>query len=367
MRLLVLGLALALVGSAATVSTPTGRVAFVKDHQLVLLDVGSGRSRVLVRSRVNPPVRFSADGRYVAYGAGETWVVRVAEPSVPTSLPAHLWAWSPRGHSLAIAQHDGSVAVVVPGGATDLVAPAGWDPSSFAWSPDGATLGLGRFGTPEVWVWRDGRLARIAGPFSGPQEPEIAAVANDGRTVFWWRRPQSNSTAVDGLPLTRVGGRLPTTLLYSDWVTWCRGRLYLTAGFDRDATHGKRIVTVAAPAWRARDVSRDARLSWVAPACAPGGHVLASAGPNRVEARFGRERRSLFQLSPRRRVTQPPADATDESPRAAGAAILFVRVRGFVARLELLRGGRVRELAILGRSIGYYGHYDWAGSFDWTP
>ena len=354
-----------LAGSAAAApSRPSGRVAYVTGGKLVLLDVATGRSRVLVARRVNPPVRFSPDGRYLAYGAGETFVVATTGQPRPLQLPAHAWAWAPRGHRLAIAQHDGSVAVVEPGGKTETVAPAGWDPSSFAWSPDGRTLALGRLQPAEVAVWRGGDVTRVAGPFSDDVPPEIAAVAPDGRTVFWWRRP-SASTAADGLPLRTSAATLPPTLLYHDWVAWCGGRLYVAAGIDRYATHGKRIVALAAPSWRPRDVSRDARLSWVAPTCA-GGRVLVSAGRNFVERHFGLERRSVYVLSPRRRLTTPPAGATDESPRAAGDEVLFVRVRAFVARLELLHGGRVRELAKLGRSIGYYGHYDWASSFDWA-
>jgi hypothetical protein len=89
-----------------------GRMAFVDRGQLRVLAVAACRARTLVAKGVVPPVRWSADGHYVAYGAGE---VVPAGGGVPTSPLGRLslgwgsgspgWVWSPTGHRLAGVTH----------------------------------------------------------------------------------------------------------------------------------------------------------------------------------------------------------------------------------------------------------------------
>jgi len=166
-------------------------------------------------------------------------------------------------------------------------------------------------------------------------------------------------------------------LMYRDFLARCGSKLAVAAGGDRYATHGKRIVLAG------RDLSRDPSRSWVSPACNTSGALLvAAAGRNWEEDRFGHEHRSLWQLLPvRRRLTHPPPGWTDESPQVlADNSILFVRmkqssreVKGkwYVterAGLERLSGGVVRTVANIGFTAGesqplgfcnYYGHYFW--------
>jgi hypothetical protein len=206
----------------------------------------------------------------------------------------------------------------------------------------------------------------------------VAGVDQRGRAL-WWPDPQgSTSIAADGLTLYSNGLRLATTLPYPDYVVPCGRHLALAAGGDRYSTHGKRIL------FDGRDVSRDPSRSWVSPACNPERSTLvAAAGPNTEELRFGLEHRAIWQLLPtRRQLSHPPAGWTDEDPTVLDdGSILFVRTRLTSKRengtyyatdhgeLERLADGRVsrvadvssttNELSPLGYETNYYGHYGW--------
>jgi hypothetical protein len=173
--------------------------------------------------------------------------------------------------------------------------------------------------------------------------------------------------------------------MYRDFVVNCGTRLAYAAGGDRYATHGKRIVVDG------RDLSRDRSRSWVSPACSRNGSLLvAAAGRNWEEDRFGREHRSIWELRPlRKRLTHPPVGWTDESPQLLpDHSVLFVRtkttsrkVRGdwYVtehAELERLRNGKLAPVANVGYTANelkapgyanYYGHYGWPSLIAATP
>lgn len=168
-------------------------------------------------------------------------------------------------------------------------------------------------------------------------------------------------------------------LAYDDFLSWCGGRLVFAEGSDRYTTRGKRLLVASPPAWQAGDLSRDATLSWVSPACSPDGRlVAASAGRNYVEPRFGRESRSIWLLSPdgstRRRLTTSPSTATsDEAPRFSrdGAVVLFWRTRadgrGDLYGVRADNGRRYGPLAYAGPTGNYYGRYSWRDTSDWSP
>jgi hypothetical protein len=116
----------------------------------------------------------------------------------------------------------------------------------------------------------------------------------------------------------------------------------------------------------------------VSPSC-NGDTVVAAAGPNGWEHRFGQEHRSLWELAPsRERLTSPPAGWTDEYPRVlSDGSVLFVRTRETAgaetttlhASLDRYADGVVRPLASLTLTTplldvqsfdpNYYGHYGW--------
>jgi hypothetical protein len=210
---------------------------------------------------------------------------------------------------------------------------------------------------------------------TGVEEPY--PVAWQGNEVVWWDYPNSASLASDGVGLYVGRTRIGTTLMYHDYLTRCGTSLAYAAGGDRYATQGKRIILAG------RDLSHDASRSWVSPACnASGSLLVAAAGRNWYENRFGLEHRAIWELRPvRRQLTHPPARWTDESPRVLpDNSILFVRSRlssrrfegkwyvTFHAELERIGDGTTKPVANVGFTSGelkalgystYYGHYGW--------
>jgi len=90
-------------------------------------------------------------------------------------------------------------------------------------------------------------------PAGSPGPIVLYHWSGDGRWLLFAVDPQgSNSIAADGLLLQVVsinGGsphRLGMTLAYSDYMTWCSGRLVFTGGGNRLATTNKRLL-VASP------------------------------------------------------------------------------------------------------------------------
>jgi hypothetical protein len=329
------------------------RVAFLDRGTLRLADPAIGASLVVAR-HVTGTVGLSGDGRFVSVGGRI-----VAGPTLPTAG----LVWAPTGEKAAYQTRAGAVFTWSPAFGRRLVVAASWGATSFAWGRGGA-LALGRAvchapcGVPlheEVWVRRAGSLRRVAGPLPGEQRPMVAAVAADGRALWWsW---VSASTAADGTALHANRTHVADTLVYPDYVSVCGSHLAVAAGHDRYAMHGKRIV------FDGRNVSRDPPRSWVSPTCSPDGTtLLAAASRNTTPLRIGREHRSIWQLLPaRKRLTTPPAGFTDELPRLLrDGSVLFVRTgSGGRGTVELLRGGKLTALGAAGPAADYYGHYDW--------
>ncbi len=81
-----------------------GRLAVVDGAQLRLVDLTTCRSRTLVGSGVSAPARWSADGRYLAYGDGGVVASAGGQPTRPLGRLAAgweggspAWVWSPTG------------------------------------------------------------------------------------------------------------------------------------------------------------------------------------------------------------------------------------------------------------------------------
>jgi hypothetical protein len=347
------------------------KIAYRAGKQVVVVYLDDGFRQPIASPNAGP-LRWSGDGRFLAIG--DRIVGR-------TTLPTAEVTWAPTGARAAFVTRRGGVRIWTPTRRT-VVVPNGWGAQRVAWGPSGA-LAIGRAvcrgacGSPslkELWTWRAGRLTRLLGPLPGDQVPFPFAWSRGG--VLWWDWPVSGSVAADGVSLYRNSTRLATVLMYPDYVAACGPHLALAAGGDRYAMHGKRLL------WDGRDVSRDPGRSWVSPACTPAGRLVAAASANTVPPRIGREHRAIWQLLPtRRRLTQPPPGWTDEYPRLlADGSLLFVRTRQTArkvagrwqttqhGRIELLRGGRLRQVAEstivendigAALSLGYYGHYDW--------
>jgi hypothetical protein len=354
--------------SAGGARTPAGKVAFLDRGRLVVAGLATGASRV-VASGVSGAPGLSGDGKLVSVGG------RIV--GGPTLTKGHL-AWAPIGETAAFQTRAGAVFTWSPTGGRRLVVDRSWGATSLAWGRSGE-LALGRSicrvpcGVPrhqEVWIRRNGSLRRVAGPLGGVQTPLVAAVAGDGRALWWsWA---SASTAADGLALYAGRRRIAETLGFPDYVSVCGGHLAVAAGRDRYAMHGKHVL------FDGRDVSRDGSRSWVSPSCSADGRtVVAAASRNAQPPRIGSERRSIWQLLPRRRrLTTPPAGATDELPRLLrDGSVVFLRTRSRSTRtavwgvgtVELLRKGRLTPLGSAGRASNYYGHYDWPGAVAVAP
>jgi hypothetical protein len=340
------------------------KVAFLDRGALRVVDLSTGSSRVVAR-HVSGAVGVSGDGKLVSAGGRI-----VGGPSLPTAR----LVWAPTGETAAYETHAGAVFTWSSATGRRLVVGASWGATSFAWGRDGA-LALGRSvchvpcGVPlhqEVWIRRGGgSLRRVAGPLRGVQLPRVAAVAGDGRALWWSDLQDSASIAADGLPLFANRVRVADTLVYPDYVSVCGRHLAVAQGGDRYAMHGKRILLDG------RDVSRDPSRSWVSPSCGDDGRTLvASASVNTTPPRIGREHRSIWQLLPaRKRLTTPPAGFTDEFPRLLrDGSVVFVRTgRNGQGTVELLRSGKLTALGTAGRAANYYGHYDWPDFVAVTP
>jgi hypothetical protein len=212
------------------------------------------------------------------------------------------------------------------------------------------------------------RYDRMPGGTPGPIMLE--GMSPDRRWVLFAIDPMSSaSLAADGLTLeaVRVAGGRPRTvvsgLLSDDYRAWCGGKLVVTAGGDRIASHHKWLIVTGPPAWRARILVRDPKRAFGSLACAGASVVVQSARDTGVN--------EAFTMSPRWSLVRvrladgrttlldtPPAGASDDSPRVArGGRIVFVRSRNGRGTLYALHGGPLLDV---GRDDGYYGHRLWA-------
>jgi hypothetical protein len=210
-------------------------------------------------------------------------------------------------------------------------------------------------------------------PAGAPGPIMLFRWSGDGRWLFFAIDPQgSASLAADGLPLQVIstkGGRphrLGMTLAYSDYLTWCSGRLVFTGGGDRLATTNKRLLVASTPAWRARPLLETPKRAWGSLACAPNSRSLvAQSQPRSEDYNFSATKWELWRVGmngSRRRLTSPPPHSADESPRFSrdGRSIFFVRSRRGLGSLFTLRGERLSgPLLRIGYSFGYYGHRCW--------
>jgi WD40-like Beta Propeller Repeat len=419
--LAVVGLAAGPSGSSPAPACPNavrhlGSIALAARGQLELIDLA--RCRVTVLRRVSAvDVRFSPDGRWLAYGRPARFVAVQSYPASPVVIPAHggaaraplggglvAWTWAPAGERLYGLTAGGSLVTATPAGGPETVAtqlgaiPDGQDPP-LGISPDGASAAVdvsrcapttaGELDTVDLRTGARAVALKESGHFF-----TLAGWSPDGRWLLFWDATMcSGSLAADGWPLEAVpaSGGAPvravrSMLLYDDFLTWCGPDLIAAAGPDRQSNMGSKLLAIAPPAWRARTLQPARALSWVSPSCGPRGQLLAAAaGPNTDTTQFGLEHRAIWLLRAGsgqrvRRLTLPPAaDLTDEAPRFSrdGQWILFVRSRlvpgggfgGSRGTLELVRadgaGGAVPVVDFASGDFSYYDHFEWPYELDW--
>lgn len=378
-----------------------GRLALLQGSEVVLLDLASCRTRRLVGEGARPPVRFSADGRWLAYGSAVVVSPRGGDALHPlgTDIPRgpRGWAWSPKGSEMAGVTEAGGVVIGRPRERRRRLLPGGWDARGVRFSPDGRSLAVSREQRAErdaeLWIVdRTTGDTRKLETFPATRTIELAGWSGDSeRVLVWVNKFGSASLASDGLPLQALsvlGERTielaPSSLPFEDTVSVCGAGVVFTAGGGRDATKAKSLWRAGPPTWRPAQVL-DGPRSFAAPTCSPDGEAVAvAAGPDGRQRSLGQEGRGLRQVSlvrdERRQLTEPSgAGVSDESPRwsRAGAWLLFVRVAAsrdgdgrlgapaFVSASGATGGDVTPMLEMAGPSDSYYGHYDWAERITW--
>lgn len=382
-----------------------GRIAFVTSGGLELADLSSCRIRAVVAGSAWSP-QFSPDGRWLAYSraapdhSGSPSVIPATGGSSrrPLGTGIRQWWWAPHGASLYGVNRAGQLVTATPLGRVRVaVHGIAVLRSSQDLSPDGRWVAANTSGCippgfqlDTVAVTSGGRRVVLS---SRRGLATLAGWSPDGRWLLYWARTMcSASLSADGWPLDAVaatGGGRPVQavhhmLLYPDFLTWCRQRLIAAATPSRETQLGSRLVATGPPAWRPRALEPGTRLSWVSPACAPSGTLLAAAaGPSSSRASLGLQHRSIWLLAPAgkplRRLTLPPSGSSDEAPRFSrdGRWILFVRSHvgsGSLSRdtLELVPAARTGAAAPIplatftSSDISFYDHFRWPSEVAWS-
>lgn len=118
-----------------------GDIAWIRDGVLHLLDLDTCDERTLVPQGAAPPVRFSHDGRWIAFGQG--LIVASAGGQVLSPLgPLSSWQWSPTHDVLAGVTTAGGVVLGGPALTPRMLLPAGTGAGHVAFSADGRSLAL---------------------------------------------------------------------------------------------------------------------------------------------------------------------------------------------------------------------------------
>ena len=364
-----------------------GTVAWVDDGTLHLLDMDTCDERVLVETGAAPPVRFSHDGSWVAFGDGA--IVPAAGGDVQRPLGSLAsFDWSPTAAVLAGATTDGGLAIGGPEQAPRDLLPDRSKVGAVFFAPDGRSLAVDLSGDRVAVVdAADGATRTVYRGSTGTHAPpRVSGWSPDGRWVLFF----SLFAGETGIPLNAVpseGGDwvnvFDPVLPHDDFLSWCgRKRLALAGGGEQAPSIGNQILVTGPSAWRFRNVSEDFSRSWIWPACSPDARwIVTTVTPSRTESPPGHGIRTLWLLaadgSSRRRLTGA-ANAAFETPRwsADGRFVLAVR-RGvdptdpgnlvlFRFDPETAKVTRAEDpLAQLGIAPGNDGHTAWSDTLDW--
>ena len=372
-----------------------GSIAYLRAGALHVADLSTCRDRMLMRD-ARPPVRWSPDGRWIAFGDGRMVRANGAAARRPLGSAVASWAWSPAG-DLAGVTNPGGVLVGGPGRPVRRLLPDGWGAGHVAFDPTGRFLAVDRrvqsglrFLHQELDVIdvRTGRARVVYRPANSVvAPPELAGWSPDGGWILFWSDTfGSASLAADGLPLEAVPARggpavrvAGSMLPFSDFLSPCGSGEVIAAGGGRYVTRGKAVRLVTSPGAPVRRLSGDSSRSWFWPACpADGSEIAATSTANHEEHRFDAADRSIWLLSggsATRLIGTGGDSVSDEYPQwsAGGRFLLFVRhatrtnapAELMLARVRGRSARVVRRVATLSPSLGYYGRDDWAAVTDW--
>jgi hypothetical protein len=363
-----------------------GSVAWVDGEVLRLLDLDTCEERTLVVAGAAPSIRFSHDGKWVAFGEGVIVPVDGGQVQSPVGQ-LNTWQWSPTDDVLAGVTAGGGVVVGGPEEDRRILLKDGSDAGHVAFSPDGRSLEVDLGGDRVVVLdVIDGATTTVYRVSPGTKAPpQVAGWSPDGRWVLFFSRFPGQA----GVPLNTVpadGGDwvnvFDPVLPYDDFLSWCGRRLALSGGGEQAPSEGNQILVSGPPDWRYQNLSGDFSRSWIWPACSPNGHwIVATATPNRPESPPGRGIRALWLLSTdgtRRARLSGAGNAAYEAARwsADGRFLLVVR-RGLEpsspGALLLFSfdpsSGKTKRaagpVARIGSAPGEHGHTDWSNTSDW--
>jgi hypothetical protein len=364
-----------------------GDVAWISAGSLMVIDLENCRQTVVVAKGAAPPVRFSPDGRWLAFGDGRVVASTGGSVLQPFGSAVKSWAWSPTADDLAGVTDAGGVLIAGLQGAQNPLLPDGSGVGHLAFSPDGRSLAVDRAKRGiQVLEVATGK-ARTVFPQPDPASvPEVAGWSPDGHWVLYWRGPVSK----DGGPLDAVpstGGPwvnvFEPVLPYRDFVSPCGSEIALSAGPGVDVTLGKQIVFNGPPNWAFRGLTDDFSRSWFWPSCSPDGRwVAATDSFNQPEPPNHTIPRALWLLASdgsSRRILVPGFHGAPEYPRwsSDGTVILVVRRMGnkwsspgnlLLVQVNPASGRLVKvvgPLADVGAAPGPGGHQQWSAISDW--
>jgi Tol biopolymer transport system component len=409
----------------ATPAAGLGKLAFVRDGDIWVLEVDSGQETQLTTDGENWWPQWSAEGEWIAFRKRvlqdevetltEVWTMR-ADGSGATKIADSAQSnidWSPASARLAYSGEDGALwAVDGDGGNRAQLLPPGDQVYRVAWSPDGKRLAIERWiqgkeltpppnTTVEQGIWllnADGSgLAKLYGPYQRSQLGPVAYLGgwspDSKRLTLWPAAFISASLMADGAPLASlaVEGGEPQeiasfTLLEPGFVAWAPqgDRLAVVEGGGRETWVDKQIV-VMQPDGSDRILLSDAGRADLAPAWSPDGERIAFTSGEGSESDTAYENppeilgtRRIWLASSdgsdKRQLTDDPAYA-DGFPQwsADGAHILFVRQQAAAINMDeelapveiwlMKADGSEQHKLVGGLSNGWFGYY---GFVDWS-
>ncbi|MHB8505630.1 MAG: hypothetical protein ACYDEN_07930 [Acidimicrobiales bacterium] len=300
----------------ATGPSPTGELAYVSGHSLVIIDRSGRRHTVaLPGSGVPSAPAWSADGQWLAFlrlapataafgPPGTLWVVRADGTGAHPLGAAGQFAWDPAQDTLAFTSTSGRLALASMGGAPARIAPLGRNgtPESLSWSPAGNTLAVAT-----VTYGRNGGTGHLVLLAAGAHRARVLATSQaygfdlagwwpDGRGLLYWKDEAfSASIAADGLPLVArslasgATHTIATTLAYPDWLAWSPGgTLAVVAGADRVVWNGAKHLLLCQVASGSCSVQPQPKgTTSIDPAWAPAGELYFARSTGTAAYTFG--------------------------------------------------------------------------------
>jgi Tol biopolymer transport system component len=216
-----------------------GKLAFVSNGNLFVLDGATGQTRQLTTSGGVSEFKWSYDGEWLAYRAnfrGAAGPVLVAHYNGIENFPlpgVGEFAWSPVTNEIALTSPDGGLQIVNTAGIAHKL--TGQNATSPLWSPDGSTIA---FVTAEAG--RDGPAKIVTMPaIGGSTTPYFTGKAGDGiKLLSWWPNGKgllfqtipvnSASLSANGLPVESIDltssqnfhQTLVKSLVNTNWLSW---------------------------------------------------------------------------------------------------------------------------------------------------